>query len=508
MADNNIQDLNLCLTQIGFNTDRLRAAITAEGFASIEDLGDVSVKDVEDMCKKISGLSNNRGGVRIGLVLVRRLKGRVYWVKDHQRRGQIANAEDWSLDICRNSIEAMDIEQSRKDDDSKIDAPGKLKAHEWLQWELRLVNFLQSLDGASRVPLNYIIRKDVPDDYVFANDMEELVYSSPLEGAIFDADNHKVFGIIKQSTADTTNWDWIKTLNRSQDGRMAMQTLRAHYDGPGEVEKRIALANQSLGGLHYLKESTFPFSSYVTGLNACYKTLEEAGEPYSERNKVSTMLAGIRNQNQYVIAAVQNVRTNPLTKSNFTAAANELSEQIAIIFPGESRMAHPVGGRGRGRDTRRMSSMDSRGRGRGRGNGGRFQGRGRGGGYRGGHGGGRGNYQGGRGRGTNRDNNRTMLDGIDVSDVTRSFTDTEWGQLSSDTRRHVHEERERKRQRTDNSGNNDQRGIGATNTTNDTGREPPQNNTRTEGAGRAVGFGRDAYTNGGRGGGILRGGRQ
>jgi hypothetical protein len=51
-------DLCICLARIGFNIDHLRNAIVTEGFASINDLADIAVKDVSAMCKKISGLSN------------------------------------------------------------------------------------------------------------------------------------------------------------------------------------------------------------------------------------------------------------------------------------------------------------------------------------------------------------------------------------------------------------------------------------------------------------------
>jgi hypothetical protein len=62
----------------------------------------------------------------------------------------------------------------------------------------------------------------------------------------------------------------IKTLNRAQDGRAAMEMLRNHFDGPGEIEKRIAEANQAIDDLHYVNETKFPFSLYVTALNAGY----------------------------------------------------------------------------------------------------------------------------------------------------------------------------------------------------------------------------------------------
>jgi hypothetical protein len=392
-------ELRICLARIGFNTNRLRDAIVTEGFTSINDLADIAVKDVSAMCKKISGLSNARGGILIGYNLVRRLKGFVFWVKDQHRRNQIPLEEDFDLDVCKNALERMDIEEKRDSDDAKIEPPGKLKAAEWLQWELKFINFLQSIPGASGVPLNYVVRKDIPDIYEFANDQEELINSCLLEGAVFNEDNRKVFGIIKQLVAETPNWDWIKTLNRAQDGRAAIQMLRAHFDGPGEVEMRIADANQSLEALHYVYESKFPFSGYVTALNAGYKTLEEA---VTERNKVSIMLKGIRNNNAFLVAAMQSIRTRTETKSNFTSASNKLSEQIAVIFPAEHRRMQWRGGR-------RISAVRGRGNQDGRGRNGRYNGRGSFQGrsnYRGGgrnNGGYRGGYRGGMGRGSRGD---------------------------------------------------------------------------------------------------------
>jgi hypothetical protein len=123
--------------------------------------------------------------------------------------------------------------------------------------------------GASGIPLHYIIRKDLAVDHQFANPGEALIHECPLNGLVYTEDNRKVFGVIKQAVGETQNWNWIKGLNRSQDGRGAMLLLRNHFDGPGEVEKRIAHANNAMEHLHYTKESIFPFSSYVTGLNAC-----------------------------------------------------------------------------------------------------------------------------------------------------------------------------------------------------------------------------------------------
>jgi hypothetical protein len=63
-------------------------AIVAEEFSLINNLGNIGMKDVDDMCKQISGLYNAHGGVPMGYNLVHRLIGFVFWVKDHHHPTQ------------------------------------------------------------------------------------------------------------------------------------------------------------------------------------------------------------------------------------------------------------------------------------------------------------------------------------------------------------------------------------------------------------------------------------
>jgi hypothetical protein len=168
--------------------------------------------------------------------------------------------------------------------------------------------------------------------------------------------------------------------------------------------------------LHYTKESIFPFSLYITGLNTCHSTLAQADDAVTEHNKVAKMLKGITTVNPSLAAAMQNIISNPGTKNNFTAASSELSEQITLIFPRRSpspwcRMwSASSWSRNRQPSRRRWPGTwpwswsrrpwlwprkwKRNGRGRGRGGQGR----------------------GGRGRG-----GATLADGVDISDVTQSL---------------------------------------------------------------------------------------
>ena len=113
-----------------------------------------------------------------------------------------------------------------------------------------------------------------------------------------------VLGVTKQLVADTQNWDWIKSVNRSQDGRAAMTMLRTHFDGTGEVEKRIAHANNAMENLHHTKESIFLFRSYVTGQNTCYSTLAQISHAVTGRNEGAKMLKGITTVNHSLDAGM------------------------------------------------------------------------------------------------------------------------------------------------------------------------------------------------------------
>jgi hypothetical protein len=136
------------------------------------------------------------------------------------------------------------------------------------------------------------------------------------------------------------------------------------------VEKRIAQATNAMEQLHCTKESIFPFSSYVTGLNACYAALEQADDTVNERNEDGKMLKGITAVNPSLIAAMQHTRSNQTTKNNFAAASSELGEQIALLFPGEARrpganLGRRIAAAGTGNRNEGRGRGGGRGRGRG-----------------------------------------------------------------------------------------------------------------------------------------------
>ena len=162
--------------------------------------------------------------------------------------------------------------------------------------------------------------------------------------------------------------------------------------------RRAATANAKLEILFWKSEASFLFEKYLTRLNEAFKELEDAGQALSETH----LLKGIQNNDIQVQTTIGIVRNSFL--SDFDAACIILSRTVSSRFASiESN-----------RQKRWIGAIDTRGGGN-RGNRGAC---------------GRGRHTGGRGggRGTNRPM-RVVMNGLDVTDISRNFTSDEWEKL-------------------------------------------------------------------------------
>lgn len=436
--DFEIHDL---LVVCGITSADARNAIIQEGFTTADQFSRITPSEVETMVKNLRQPRGNEPGVRIGAVPMKNLKALVWWARDRKRRDREIVIEDFTNDVLEECIVKLEMDDA--DEQTKVDAPGMLKgAEDWVQWELSLHNYLMNVKGVSGIPLAYVIRKEIldVDDYVFENEVERLIHEAPHEGPAFAADNQQVYRIIQSKLVGTENYEWISKYETSQDGRSTMNTLRTHYDGPGEVKRRIARAEAQIEALYYKSEQALSFERFITKLNGAFQVLEQNKEGLTERKKVTLMCEKIQNTNPDFRAAVQFIRRTEGLSTNFREAANALSEHVSMIFPTPDKPQVD-------RFKRKMSGVGSEREG-GRGSPGRFSrggraGRGRGNSGRAGRGGGRFN------RTTGGDT--SLCNGVDISNIERNFTPEEWRKLPNLVRDSIRSARERKRARHDGS---------------------------------------------------------
>jgi hypothetical protein len=416
--------------------------IASQGFVSLEDLSMLRIKDVPHMIKDHNSVPNQ--AARLGAVQQRKLQALIWWAKDRERRGIPIIAADWTPATLATSITQINIDAPGGD--TKVAHPGKVATgHNWTTWDIKWENYLGSMLGSSGVPLDYVTRRDMPAEWTAGNEHDALKYQAIQVGPAWEADKMTVYAELKACCLDGEGWAWIKAYDRNKDGREATANLRAHYEGDGEVNKRVAWATANIANAHYTSEHTYSFERFSTVLQEAFTILNDNGETHSGGQMVRKLLEKMNVPNNSEMDACKRICSN--THGNdFVAAVAYLSGQVTELFP-NAQLDN--------KKKRKVSEVNG-GRGRGRGGGGRGRGRGRF--QRGGHGAGRG------GRGSDPERDFTTFHGINIQDVTRDFTSTEWDDLKADGRAYINRLRNRDRPANRGGGrgrgNDDARGRG------------------------------------------------
>lgn len=491
MADAEIQET---LTVCGIGPQAVRdQMIENEGFLSLADLGVMEGdKDVLEMSKRMASRTVQDGRVTLGTVQIKRLQALVWWVRDHQRRGLELVAADFNVAARDAAMISKSVEKERGDSDVSIKDLSKFEPDDFDLHEDAFLNLLAQTQGAVKESIRYIVRAQVtPEDFV--DTREERMYQLALVGPGYEEDNRAVFRLLKSYLINTAGWAWIEPMNSTENGRVAFWAWSNHYNGQGELSKRTSLSKARVESLHYKNEQSMSFEKYTELLTKCFTTLDkDPDERVSARQKVERLLKGINTPDTELQACKAVISQN--YRADFAGACAYFSQEVARLHGGAQL-------ENRKQRKRRVSEVSS---GRGRSGRGRFGGRGRG---RYGERGGR-SGRGARGQSSSQGRgNGTIINGIDVTDPTRTFEDHEWESLGyNGGRAYVMQARERINGRgrgRDTGRGRGQRNASATSSTEHTGSSVAAEETdTTAGTGRGNGerggrngrgFGRNAY---------------
>lgn len=193
------------------------------------------------------------------------------------------------------------------------------------------MNYLGSKVGRNQVPLEYIGRKDdEPEveeerDETYNTEHERLVKTTPLTGTAYEFDNGQVWSIVKQLTLNGPAWAYISQYEDSRDGRAAIKSLIAHYEGPTQISKEKLQAYEELRTAEYWGEKRHStFEHYVHRHTKALKMLQEYGEIISKQKKVSDFLNGIKTTDQNMLAGKAAVHSDARYNQNFTECTSFL----------------------------------------------------------------------------------------------------------------------------------------------------------------------------------------
>ena len=310
------------------------------------------------------------------------------------------------------------VEDLKKETESDISLPEKLTTSTvWEDWELLIINYLESKDSIENIPLSYVIREDTPpalpdnptDEFIRNH---ELIYNAPIVGPVYATDNRQVYSILESLTIGQDSSNWIEpATKRRRDGRQAMKDLKHHFDGGDEKYKRLQAARSGLSVLHYKHEKIMSFDKVTTRMKKHYDTIALCDQPETESNKIDTLLKKIKTNNQQLQNVVTIVRGDPIKYNTFTKVTAEFARHIAYLFPPETNT-----GSGRHSGKRSVSSLQSQ------------------------------QYKKQKtSYGVTTKGDRKFCNNVDITDITRTFSKKEWEKLPRAFKVELYNNPERKR---------------------------------------------------------------
>ena len=407
-------DVLAVLATCGLNPADSQRVIDGEGFDNLEDFGILeSDNDVNEMAKCLASRPLAQR-VFLGVLAIKHLQPLVWWVHDLLKCNQPLVAADFDNNTITAVLERKKIQKAvSKKDDVAVKDLEKFDPNDYDLHELAFLNLLAQCHSADGETLRYVVHPAaVPA--AFASEEEERMFQLPLHGPSFDDDNHNVFRKLKAFLVNTPGWAWIKEFDATENGRGAFLAWSNHYNGEGELSKRTAAAKAKLKDLHYKNERSMSFERVISIMKSCFATLDkDEDERVSERQQVEKLLRSIQSQESELAGAKAVIRDN--YRNNFTAACNYFAAVVSEV--------HGAAIQEYSRSSRKRGIFATQ---RGGGGRARFGGRGRDG-QRGR--GGRGGRYGRGGRGGRDSNDRVVINGVDVSDPTRNFTQDEWNPL-------------------------------------------------------------------------------
>jgi hypothetical protein len=308
MAEVGEQGVRMSLGICGASDGQIDAIID-EGSNGMSDLLILEEKDITEMMSNLTKLPANGRGVRMGAVLTKKVKALVYWCKEQKRQDLDLDANRITDEELEATLQQMAVETG--DDKTKPELLTKFDPNKWVSWLKKVENYIWQVKGINNTPLIYVVRKTrTAASPPFTSGEEERVYKTSQQGPAYNKDNQKVFEVLTQLLSWTMAWTWMSSYEASKNGKGAFDALRNHYDGPGQIEKRLGYARNILANMHYRSEKQYSFKSYVTKLSEAFEVLKDNNVEKAEREKVDCLLDGIQSDNQIVVTAKTNVRMN------------------------------------------------------------------------------------------------------------------------------------------------------------------------------------------------------
>ena len=274
-----------------------------------------------------SRLDKHTPPVNLPFNFVKNVQSLCFWARCEHRRGHILSADNFDVNVMADCVVEMELADA--DAEAPDIKPAKLKEEDWEDWVEEFTTYLSHVKGKHGAPIDYVIHLDVPVSHVHQMQHEMDLYTYPLMGQYFREDNKTVFRLLSDLVKDQPAI-WIRHYIRSQDGRAAWQALMEHYNSGGAKEKRINHAEHTIKHLLYKNEQWFSFDKYSAQMLKAFHTLEVTLSAISVTDQVRILLDDMKMKITEVIVIKQQVRQ--IYRHDLKAAIQHISAALSELF--------------------------------------------------------------------------------------------------------------------------------------------------------------------------------
>jgi hypothetical protein len=295
---------NQCLNLCGIIApDLLQALMVTQGVNTFDVLVTLSSDDLDTVAVSINKTRRtaNQGPLVLNAIALKKLKAMRLWAIWQRRCSIIPIPANFDANCLNWGIERMEFEyrckQSDSPDSPEPDKLTKIGYDIWQGFWRQFKNYCSTKRGAMKIPISYVFREhEVPTAEILATDYadsdENLMMKVSLIGPDYLFDNKTVWGILTRLVGHGTAWPFIKHLDKTFDGRKAIQLLKTQSQGTASNSSRQARAYSTLRTTTYNgKSNRFSFNAYVEKLQFAFTELEECGIVISGNQKVDYLLA-------------------------------------------------------------------------------------------------------------------------------------------------------------------------------------------------------------------------
>ena len=318
------------LTVCQANAGEINAFEVTERLNTLDDYAELTNQDVKAIASKLEKRTVANGRVLLPQKLIKNIQALCFWCREETRKGVNLNHNDFTAAVLVQSKADMKRREEDKSEAPQI-KPDKFKPKQWKVWAKQFDVYLSNHKGAQFCPLDYIIRPVVPAGHIHANAREAALYQYPLTGPHFREDNMQVYRMLSDLVSGTEGESWINEFNRAQHGRNAWLALKTHYEGGGNERKKIIEAEATIDMLHYKNESVFSFESFSTKMVEAFRDLDGTDSEKSPYEQVKMMLEKITINSAEIEIHKAHVRSN--FRNDITGAVTYLSTEFARMYP-------------------------------------------------------------------------------------------------------------------------------------------------------------------------------